>query len=125
MNPLSNRVGEGPRLRGDSGWAPVSAEHAVKPLTPAQRVLRARLAAYASHAGHDPRERTAHLQGTSPQHLGYWIQRVRGEHPDWDEAEIARRADLRHRQRMTKLAFASSKAAAARRAAKQNRKAAS
>ncbi|WP_322753294.1 hypothetical protein [Frankia sp. Cas3] len=87
-------------------------------LTPEQRTLRARLAAYASHVNHDPAERTQAARNASPSQLSHWERKVRAEHPDLPDAEVTRRGTLLHRQYMVQLAFRSSRAASRRRAGK-------
>jgi len=84
------------------------------PLTPEQRTLRARAAVLASHINEDPRERTAAASRATPTQLPHWQAKVRAEHPDLPDAEMARRADLLHRQYMTALSYKSSRARQAR-----------
>ncbi|WP_322755690.1 hypothetical protein [Frankia sp. Cas3] len=87
------------------------------PLTPEQRVLRARIAAHVSHANTDPRERTAAARAATPQCRPYWERKVRAEHPDLDDAEVTRRATHLHHAHMARLSLASSKARARKAAA--------
>lgn len=80
--------------------------------------MRARTAAYASHASHDGRERTRAASTNTPTQRPYWLRKVRQECPGLDDAEAVRRAELRHRQYMTGLALKSSRTRAARKAAR-------
>lgn len=79
------------------------------PLTPAQKSLRARLAAQSLHAQVDSREHTAPARRAGPGATAYWVDRV---DPDraLPEAERLRRADHAKKAYFTKLALASSRA---------------
>lgn len=87
------------------------------PLTPEQRRLRAQIAAHVSHANSDPHERTAAARAATPQGRSYWERKVREDHPDLDDAEVARRAEHLHKAHMKRLALKSSKTRAARKTA--------
>lgn len=77
--------------------------------TAEQRRLRARLAAYASHAGYPPGERTQQLR-TGLEAL--FVRKARELYPDADEAEIARQAGLLRKAHYTKLSLAAADARA-------------
>jgi hypothetical protein len=84
-----------------------------EPAGPAERSLRARLAAYALHAQHDPRETTANGRAAF---LARFDREVDPEgllEPD----ERRRRAEQARRAYFTRLALASAKARRAKRAA--------
>jgi hypothetical protein len=85
-------------------------------LTPAQRSMRARLAAYALHSQRDPRETTAAARAANPSSLAYWRTKV---DPDRLLAEVERdrRAEAARRGHFARLALKSSQARAARKAA--------
>src|SRR5829696_5200424 len=88
-----------------------------EPAGRAERSLRARLAAYALHAQHDPRETTA--KGRAP-FLARFDREVDPKgllEPD----ERRRRAEQARRAYFTRLALASAKARRAKRAALGNR----
>lgn len=87
------------------------------PLTPEQRSLAARVAAYASHVDHPRGERLAAARTKNPACVEYWERQLAAEYPGLDPAEIHRRARLKVRERMARLTLASSKARAARKAA--------
>jgi hypothetical protein len=83
-------------------------------LTPSERSLRARLAAHAMHARHDPRQTTA--AATKAQLSRYERQAIeeaaaRGEPPLRPE-EITRRAGHLLRAHMSRLSLAASRARA-------------
>jgi hypothetical protein len=80
-------------------------------LTPAQRVLRARTAAYAQHA--QGKTNTAAAREASPQSLTYWGKQV---DPDGvlSDAERDKRAEHARKAHMSRMALASSKARARR-----------
>jgi hypothetical protein len=84
------------------------------PLTPEQRRLRGRLGALVQQSRNDVRETTRAARDASPGSLSHWENQV---DPDGilEPAERLRRADAAHRAHMTKLAFASATARAARR----------
>lgn len=103
------------------------------PLSDAQRSMRGQVAAYASHAKHDPRVRTRRANAASPGNVAYWEVRVRADQPSLaDElaadnpqltpekltalvaTEVARRAGMLHQAHMKKLSLASSMARQAR-----------
>lgn len=65
-------------------------------LTPEQRSARARKAAYASHARHDPAPRIAWAQAHSPTHLPYWERKVRAEHPELPDDDVTQQARALH-----------------------------
>lgn len=75
-------------------------------LTPAERSLRARLAAHAMHAQHDARETSA------PGRAAFLARFEREVDPDrlLSEAERLRRADHARKAYFARLALASSKA---------------
>lgn len=79
-------------------------------LTPAQRGLRARLAAYERWSRHDP------VAGTAPARAAFADRFLRQVDPDGvlPEDERLRRADSARRAYFTRLALASSRARAAR-----------
>jgi hypothetical protein len=78
-------------------------------LTPAQRSLRARIAAFEQHAKHDPRETTRAARAASPGGIDYWTKKV---DPDLalPETERLRRADSAKRAHFARLALLSSQA---------------
>lgn len=80
------------------------------PLTPEQRVLRARLGAYALHAKYDSRELTAAARDAR------WQRHLDAVDPDGTlpRAERVRRATARQREEMARLALLSSRARARR-----------
>jgi hypothetical protein len=81
-------------------------------VTPAQRVLRARLAAHTRWANedpHDPNGATARARARSPQSLDYWASQVDPERKLGDD-DRARRAEHARKAYMTKLALKSSQA---------------
>jgi hypothetical protein len=80
-------------------------------LTPEQRVLRARMGAYAMHA--QGKTNTAPARANSPQSLVYWAKKV---DPDGTlpEAERARRAEHARKQYLIGLSLKSSQARARR-----------
>ncbi len=82
-------------------------------LTPEQRSLRASLAAHAMHARNDPREITA---GARAGFLAKFLREVDAATPGLSEAERLRRAEHLLRSHMGKLALASSRARARRKA---------
>lgn len=76
------------------------------PMTPEQRVMRARLGAYAQHAKHDPKQTTAKARRT-------FVERFEREvDPDGvlEPTERARRAEAAKRAYYTRLALLSSRA---------------
>ncbi len=75
-------------------------------LTPAERVLRARMAAYALHARHDPRETT------KPARVAFDQRFLDEVEPDrrLPENERLRRADAARRAYFTRLAYLSARA---------------
>jgi hypothetical protein len=85
-------------------------------LTPEQRVLRARGAAHALHA--QGKTNTVAARKASPQSLDYWAAKVDPDN-NLTEAERAKRAEHARKAHMLKMALASSKARA-RRKAKEN-----
>lgn len=82
-------------------------------LSPAERTLRARVAAYSLHSQVNSSEHMKAAQAASPGQLGYWERQV---DPDGvlDDVERRRRADCARRAHMAKLALASSQARRAR-----------
>jgi hypothetical protein len=94
--------------RTSSALPPTSGTHG---LTPAERILRARLAAHAMHAQHDARQTTARARAA-------FLARFEAEvDPDGTLApdERGRRAEHARRAYFTRLALASAKARRARR----------
>jgi hypothetical protein len=88
---------------------------AAKTLTPEQRTQRARIAALTRWAGEDRR-------AVSRQHLfARYVREAVEADPSIDHAEAARRAEIAVRAHMTRLAFASSRARAARKASSGER----
>jgi hypothetical protein len=90
-----------------------------QPLTPAQRRMRSSLAAHTLWAGcRDRTAATAPAHAASPVSRSYWDRKVAAEAAAAGETptaeELAQRADSAHRAHMTRLAFRSSKARAAR-----------
>ena len=81
------------------------------PLTAEQRILRARLAAYALHAHRDRHELTA------PARTARWQRYLDEVDPDGQlsDEERQRRATLARRRDMVRLAYQSSRARQARR----------
>ena len=85
-------------------------------LSPEQRSLRASLAAHEMHGRHDPRETTRAARAASPGSLTYWERKVEEERPGLPDDERTRRAGHLRAAHMRRLALASSRARAARRA---------
>ena len=83
-------------------------------LSPEQRSLRASLAAHAMHARHDSREITANARAGF---LARFLREVDAAAPGLTEAERLRRAEHLLRAHMARLALASSRARARRKAA--------
>jgi hypothetical protein len=88
------------------------------PLTPQQRSLRARLAAYSMHAQHDSKETTRSARAAFDERF------YREVDPDnlLPIEERERRADYARRAHFTKLSFESSRLRRQRRAAKKPRR---
>jgi hypothetical protein len=84
------------------------------PTTPAERSLRARLAAYAMHARHDARQTTVNGRAA------FLARFEREVDPDrrLDPAERRRRAEQARRAYFTRLSLAAATARAAKRAAR-------
>jgi len=82
-------------------------------LSAEQRSLRASLAAHEMHARHDSREITANARAAF---LKRFLDEVDAATPGLDDGERVRRAEHLLRAHMKRLALASSKARAARRA---------
>jgi hypothetical protein len=82
-------------------------------LTPEQRRTRAAIAAHARWSQEDPAANAARGQAGL---LARFEREIRAAHPDLPDAEVARRAESGRRAHMARLAFASSKARAARKA---------
>lgn len=78
-------------------------------LTPAQRTLRARAAAYSLHAKVDSAEHTKAARKAGPGSVAYWFSKV---DPDGSlpVPERTRRAEAARKAYFTKLALASSRA---------------
>jgi hypothetical protein len=87
---------------------------ASRSLTPKQRSLRASLAAHEMHARHDGREITANARAGF---LAKFLREADAETPGLPEPERLRRAEHLLRAHMARLALASSKARAHRKAA--------
>jgi hypothetical protein len=83
-------------------------------LSPEQRSLRSSLAAHAMHARHDSREITANARAGF---LAKFLREVDAAAPGLPEAERLRRAEHLLRAHMARLALASSRARAQRKAA--------
>lgn len=84
---------------------------ASKSLTPAERALRARLAAHAQWATTEDRTaRTAAAYAKSPLSFDYWRAKVEGERPDLSPAEVRRRAESLWKSNQARLALRSSQA---------------
>ena len=81
-------------------------------LTPQQRTLRARAAAYARWANENGQ---AQAQRAQRGLRDRFRRQVAQAHPDLPPAELERRAECAYRQHMTRLAYASSKARGGRR----------
>jgi hypothetical protein len=79
-------------------------------LTPAQRTMRASIAAHESHAKHDPKRRLAAAAAATPQGHPYWQRKVAAEHPELGADGVERRAEHLYRAHMQRLALKSSKA---------------
>src|SRR5829696_10286439 len=88
-----------------------------EPASQAERSLRARLAAYALHAQHDPRETTANGRAAF---LARFDREVDPQ-GRLEADERRRRAEQARRAYFTRLALASAKARRAKRAALGNR----
>ena len=84
---------------------------AAKTLTPEQRTLRARIAAYTRWAHEDPRPTAERAQAGLREKFR---RQVREEFPDLDEAELERRAEAAYRAHFTWLSYRASRARAAR-----------
>ena len=82
-------------------------------LTPEQRQLRARVAAYARHAQHDAVESTAAARAAGPAGDKYWLDRV---DPDGalDQDDRERRARAAKAEYFNRIAYLSSRARRAR-----------
>jgi hypothetical protein len=78
-------------------------------LTPAERALRARVAALTLHSQIDSSEHMKAAQKASPGQLPYWEHQV-DPGLELDEVERRRRAECLRRAHMAKLALASAKA---------------
>lgn len=81
-------------------------------LTPEQRSQRARMAALARWSREDPKPTVDRANAGL---RAKFYRQVAEEFPGLPEAELARRAECRFREHMTRLAFASSKARGAKR----------
>lgn len=79
-----------------------------EPLTPAQRSMRARVAATARWATSDPREGTAKAREAGPAGLEFWLNKVDPDHAITDNAERERRAACAKRAHFQALALRSS-----------------
>lgn len=80
-------------------------------MTPAERVLRARLAAHLSWATCDDRTaRTAPAYARSPLSFEYWRAKVEAERPDLAPAEVRRRAENLWKANQARMALRSSQA---------------
>lgn len=79
------------------------------PLTPEQRVLRARIAANTLHAMRDPKETVAKATAASPASIDYWLRQV---DPDdkLTEADRTARAERLRRAHFQRLALKSAQA---------------
>jgi hypothetical protein len=86
-------------------------------LTPAQRSTRSRIAAYARWARSDPRRdpQLAAAIARNPGQVAYWLAKVDPD-GELDPGEAERRAVAARNAYMARLALASSKARARRRA---------
>jgi hypothetical protein len=82
-------------------------------LTPEQRTLRASIAAHTRWSAEDPAANAARGQAGL---LARFEREAREADPTASDAEITRRAESARQAHMLKLAFASSKARAARKA---------
>ena len=78
-------------------------------LSPAQRVLRARLAAQALHSLVDPKKHTEAARRAGPGNLDYWLRRVDPE-GSLRQRERVRRAESAKKAHFTRLAFKSAQA---------------
>ena len=83
-------------------------------LTPAQRSLKASIAANARWSREDPAGNAARGQAGLAAKFEREGREAREADPGASDAEIARRAECAHRAHMQRLAYASSKARAAR-----------
>jgi len=81
------------------------------PLSPEQRILRAQIAASTRWSRENPAANAARGQAGL---LARFEREAREADPGASDAEIARRGEAAHRAHMQRLAFASSKARAAR-----------
>jgi hypothetical protein len=97
--PVATRVLNGPRVEQETG------------LTPEQRRLRTRLAAYAMHARHDPRVTT---RAARDAFLARFEREV-DPHGELPPRERLRRAEAARKAYFTALALSSSKARRSRR----------
>lgn len=80
-----------------------------EPLTPEQRILRARIAAHTKHSRYDPVESTAAARSAAPSSDAYWERQV---DPDSSlpELERKRRATSAKKAYFAQLALKSAKA---------------
>lgn len=83
-------------------------------LTPAQRSLRARAAAFHLHATHDSRALTENARAAGPGRIDYWMRQV---DPDGTLPEAERRRRAEHAKRAHYLNLALKSAVARRRRA--------
>ena len=98
--------------RTPSALPPTSAEQG---LSPAERSLRARLAAHTMHARHDPRETTTAARAAFLARFEAEVDPEGRLHPE----ERARRAEQAHRAYFARLALAATKARRAKRKLRQ------
>jgi hypothetical protein len=77
-------------------------------VTPEQRSQRARIAALARWAKHDPQPVVRRGQAGL---RARFVREVTAEFPDLASAELERRADCRYREHMARLAYGRSRAA--------------
>ena len=76
-------------------------------LTPAQRTIRAKIAANARWAGEDGKANAKRAQAGL---RAKFTREIRGRFPDLSDAEVERRAESAFRAHMQRLALRSSKA---------------
>lgn len=90
-------------------------------MTPAQRVLRAKLASHTFWAETaDPADRakhTAKARRASPVSIEYWIDQVRAKHPELGHEAVVTAATHAHKAEMTRRALLSSQSRARKKTA--------
>ena len=111
--PLATDRGPAAGIIGPATPPTIGRVGASTTLTPEQRQLRARVAAYARHAQHDAVESTAAARAAGPAGDKYWLDRV---DPDGalDHDDRERRARAAKAEYFNRIAYLSSRARRAR-----------